>query len=354
MEQTERRSHPGIQTAFYTLGSLALVIAGLTYFEGLIKPLVISVLMWFIIDKTKALICKIPLGRKRIPPTLGVILAVFLIIVVVFGIIEALSHNIRSMLVLLPDALEQFNLKISHMGPGQRYPRLVEVVEDSFKGFDPSGILSSLMDSLTSYVTTAFVVLVYVIFFFMEEAKQRLKLGKLFSTEEIQIDTARRTFRKIGATVQAYIWQKTVISFITGALSYLVLLILGVDQAFFWSFLIFILNFIPYLGPLISSLLPALFAVIQTAVPIQFLYVFGGLMLIQIILGNFVEPKIMGKGTNLGPVTVIIALAFWSMLWGIVGMILAIPIASVTVIVLSNYKSTRPLALLLSESGDID
>jgi len=128
---------------------------------------------------------------------------------------------------------------------------------------------------------------------------------------------------------------------------------MGVEYAFLWSFLIFIFNFIPYIGPLISSLFPAVFAVLISGDLMQFVYVFGAMEGVQIVLGNFVEPKMMGKGTNLGPVIVIIALAFWGMIWGIVGMILAVPVTAVLVIILSQIHSTRYMAILLSEKGDI-
>jgi predicted PurR-regulated permease PerM len=85
----------------------------------------------------------------------------------------------------------------------------------------------------------------------------------------------------------------------------------------------------------------------------QFVYVFAAMEGVQIVLGNFVEPKMMGKGTNLGPVTVILALAFWGMIWGLAGMILALPITSILVIMLSQIPSTRYLAIILSERGEI-
>ena len=86
---------------------------------------------------------------------------------------------------------------------------------------------------------------------------------------------------------------------------------------------------------------------------IKFVYVVAALGGVQIILGNFVEPKIMGKGTNLSPVSVLVSIAFWGMIWGVVGMILAVPVMAVVVIVLSQMKTTRFIAILLSERGNI-
>ena len=79
-----------------------------------------------------------------------------------------------------------------------------------------------------------------------------------------------------------------------------------------------------------------------------------GLEVIQFFLGNFLEPKLMGPGTNISPIVVLIALALWGMLWGIIGMLLAIPIMSTLVILLSQFPSTRPISILLSEKGNVD
>lgn len=354
MSQTEVTKTNGVQSIFYVLGALALFIGMLVYFQNIIKPFVMAIIIWFIIDKVKSALCRIPFGSRRIPSSAGVVLAVVLILGIFVLIIEALSRNVQSMTTVMPGALDTFKNSFGTLSDGQLNPRFTELTTNALNSFNPSGLIAALADTLTAYVSTFFVVLIYVIFFFIEDANQREKIKKLFPDNHMQLEKLRYNLKKIGGTIQSYIWQKTLISFYTGALSYVVLLVFNVDYAFFWSFLVFILNFIPYIGPLVSSLLPALFAFLFTAELVTILYVFTGLMVIQIILGNFVEPRIMGKGTNLGPVTVIVALAFWGMIWGIAGIVLAIPIASVTVIVLSNIKATRPIAIILSESGDID
>ena len=129
---------------------------------------------------------------------------------------------------------------------------------------------------------------------------------------------------------------------------------MNIDYAFLWSILIFIFNFVPYIGPFISSLLPAIFAMLSKGDLMQFVYVFVILEAVQIILGNFIEPKIMGKESNLGPITIIVSLTFWRMIWGIVGILLTIPITSLLLIVASQYRSTRFLAVILSQKGDVD
>jgi len=140
---------------------------------------------------------------------------------------------------------------------------------------------------------------------------------------------------------------------IIAIISYVALLILGVDFPVLWAFLVFILNFIPYIGPLISSLLPAILATIQFGDLMYFVYVFVTMEVIQVILGNFVQPKMMGKSMNISALTVLIALAFWGSIWGVEGMILAVPIASIMIIVMYQFPSTKGIAIMLSEKGEV-
>lgn len=212
---------------------------------------------------------------------------------------------------------------------------------------------TSLVGSLSGFAATSAVVIVYVIFFLMEDAAYKSKFEKLFPKKNEQYVKYINNMKKISDSIRYYIGSMTGISLATGAISYVILLIMGVEYAFLWAFLVFILNFIPYIGPLISSILPAIFAVITTGNLMKFVYVFAAMEVIQIIIGNFVQPMIMGKGSNLSPITVIVALAFWGMLWGIVGMILAVPITSVMLIIFSQVPSTRWIAIILSEKGDL-
>ena len=113
---------------------------------------------------------------------------------------------------------------------------------------------TSLLSSLTGFVANSAVVLVYVIFFLMEDAAYHVKMDKLFPTKKHDYTKFIHNLRSIGESIRYYIFSMTAISLVTGTISYVILLIMGVEYAFLWSFLIFILNFFPYIGPLISSL----------------------------------------------------------------------------------------------------
>ena len=143
------------------------------------------------------------------------------------------------------------------------------------------------------------------------------------------------------------------VSFITGALSYGALVIFDVDAALFWAFLIFILNFIPTVGSLIATIFPALFAVVQQAELAQFLWVLGSVGLVQVIVGNIVEPKMMGTSLNMSSLVVILSLTIWGAIWGVMGMILSVPITVMMIIVFEEIPSLRFIAILLSEKGEL-
>jgi predicted PurR-regulated permease PerM len=127
-----------------------------------------------------------------------------------------------------------------------------------------------------------------------------------------------------------------------------------VDAPFFWALLIFLLNYIPTIGSLIATLFPAVFSLMQFGEFTPFLIILVGLGVLEWLIGNIVEPRVMGKTLNISPLVAIISLVVWGEIWGITGMLLSVPITVVLVIVLSQFDSTKKIAIVLSENGDLD
>jgi len=339
------------QGLFFTFGTLALSVLALVYLDTLIKPIIIAFLVWFIIHQIKITIGKIKIKGRSLSPLFSSILALLIIFGVIYAVVELLIVNIEGIVAAMPEYLSNFDNVFKDFSAFINDPKYAEYLQKWINGLNLTGMATSFVNSLSGIVASFAVILVYVIFFLMEEATQKIKIEALFPVKGKSYNNFINNLRNISKSIQLYIWQMTFISFITGAVSYLILLAMDVEYAFLWSFLIFMLNFIPYIGPLISSLLPAIFAVLITGNPWQFVYVFLALEGVQVVLGNFVQPKLMGKGSNLSPVVVLVSLAFWGMVWGIVGMILAVPIMSVVVIICSQVPSARFVAILLSEKG---
>jgi AI-2 transport protein TqsA len=161
-------------------------------------------------------------------------------------------------------------------------------------------------------------------------------------------ETHEGIYREIDVKIRRYIVTKVTTSAITGLLTGLLLALIGLDLALVFGILAFFLNFIPNVGSIIAMLLPLPLALVQfdSALPILLVLALPGA--VQMTVGNFLEPMLMGEGLELHPVAILIALVFWGLIWGVVGMLLAAPITAVLGIVLGRFETTRPFARLLA------
>ena len=164
----------------------------------------------------------------------------------------------------------------------------------------------------------------------------------------------RKLTEQIYRSTNQYVTLKTYVSLLTGGFSYIILLLYGVDYAFLWAFIIFLLNFIPYIGSFIATFLPSIFAIVQFGTIWYFIWIFGSIQVVQLIVGNYIEPRVMGKSLNLSPLVVVITLSFWGYVWGLLGMFLSVPITSIMLIIMAQFPSTRSVAVILSENGEIE
>ena len=173
---------------------------------------------------------------------------------------------------------------------------------------------------------------------------------RLISIGETHADRAQTfaTLAKISDGIRQYLFVKTVVSVATGALSYAILNWLGVDFAEIWAVIVFLLNYIPSIGSVLGVVFPALLALVQFDTLEPFLIIVGVLAVIQFIIGNVIEPMMMGRSFNLGAFTVIVALMFWSAIWGIAGAFLAVPITAAFVILCREIEGWQWIAVLLS------
>ncbi|MEE4257133.1 MAG: AI-2E family transporter, partial [Bacteroidales bacterium] len=240
-------------SAFFTLGTLTLAILGLIYFSGILKPLVIAFLIWFIIHQLKVSLGKLKIRGKSLPSVIRSILSFAIIFVIIYLIAELLIINIEGIVASMPEYMQNFNDTLKRVSGIINNPNYTEYLQEWINKMDLSGMATSLISSLSGFVANSAVVLVYVVFFLMEDASYNIKMDKLFPSKKHDYSKFVHNLRSVNDSIRYYIWSMTAISLATGAVSYIVLLIMGVEYAFLWAFLVFILNFIPYIGPLISS-----------------------------------------------------------------------------------------------------
>ena len=353
MENETLLRKPTLKGVFYAFGALTIIILGLIYFDGIIKPFVVAVLFWYVIKALKDAYGKISIRGKHLPRWWRGFFAILTIGLIVFGIFELISINVEQMSTAAPDYRAKVDVLISELSSVVNNPNVLDYARDALTKINFAGLITEVVNSLSSMVADMTVVLVYLIFLLLDEASSAKKVNKLFPVKGARFENFTRIRRKIDKAIKSYISQMVIISFITAVISYIALIIIGVDFPILWAFLIFILNFIPYIGPFISSFLPALLTVFQFGDLIHFVYVFAVLEVIQIILGNFVQPRMMGKTLNISALTVLFTLAFWGSIWGVVGMILSVPITSIMIIIMWQIPSAKWLAILLSENGEL-
>ena len=315
-------------------------------------PFILALFIWLLIKEIKKAMNKIGFVRRKFPSwLLSVIASVFMFLVLGF-VTELLVYNIKAL--SHSSASYAANLdKMANMINDTFDINLRSLLGDYATDLDFAFILSTVVNSLTDILGNAFLIALYVLFLLIEESIFSAKLKAIFP-ESDRFERVDGIVRKIENAVTDYIGLKTLVSLITGVLSYIVLLILGIDSPVFWAFLIFLLNFIPTIGSLIATLFPAIYALLQFGELTPFVLVLVLVGLVQIIVGNILEPKIMGKALNISSLVAILSLSFWGWLWGITGMILSIPITVMIVIVFAQFPGTRPIAILLSGKGKAD
>ena len=159
--------------------------------------------------------------------------------------------------------------------------------------------------------------------------------------------------RAFSQHAKRYLVIKTLISAATGLVIWLWLLILGVDYPVLWGTLSFLLNYVPNIGAIIAALPVALLALVQLGVGSALLTVLG-FAVVHIVVGNIIEPKLMGKGLSLSTLVVFLSMVFWGWVLGPIGMILSVPMTSLVKIALESYEGTRGLAIMLGSDTEIE
>ena len=159
------------------------------------------------------------------------------------------------------------------------------------------------------------------------------------------------TFGEIAEQWRIYVLAKTATSLLTGAVTAAFCLIVGLDLALVWGFIAFLLEYVPTIGSTLAVIPPALFAVVQFGFGAESLAIAGGIALLQIIMGNFVDPRIEARFVTLSPVVVLFAIVFWGWLWGALGALLGVPLTAAVLIGCRHFEGTRWIAEIFT-NGD--
>ncbi len=338
--------------------TITLVVFALSAAQSIFIPFIVSMLIWFVVKKTRNSLDKIEFIHKYIPKWVKTFLASLLVFSVLVIVGRVLTKNIES-LIMSADAyssnIEIISHKISFLINdlvGVDVTTTKTTITDSISSIINIDYLSSLFSSLSGILGNMMMIVFYTIFIFIEEGLFNNKVRLIVGNDE-KYDRVSSILLKIDKMLSRYIVLKSLINFVTASIAYIVLFSVGIDSPFFWAALIFFFSFIPSIGPILGTTLPAIFSLIQFAEFIPFLIILFVIGSFQVAIGNYLEPRIMGNTLNISPLFGIFALAVWGSLWGITGMLLSVPITVAMIIVMAQFPNTRKVAILLSEKGKL-
>lgn len=330
--------------------TMAIVIIFI-YGKNLIIPFVIGLIFWFIIKEIRELLNKIKWINNRIPNIVLNLIGFLVIFAVIGGIAQILAVNIKELSNLLP--IYQKNISDIATTINTRFNiDVVDQIKDFLGDYEYSKFLKGLFNSLTDVFGKAFLIIIYTLFLLLEEPFFSSKINAIYQNKN-ENDDVLEILKQIDKSISRYISIKTLVSLITGTLSYIALVFINIDAPLFWAFLIFIMNYIPTIGSLIATLFPAIFAMLQFGEIMPGIWTLIIVGTIQLIMGNIIDPKLTGDSLNVSPLVVILGLSFWGALWGIIGMILSVPISVMIIIIFAEIPSTRSIAILLSKKGNV-
>lgn len=351
----------------YLLMIIVVVFVVLIYGKSLLIPFVVAVLVWYLINALSHWLGKFKIGKKPLPYWLRTAVSGLIITLILLFVGGLIAQNAREMVNELPKYeknLEHIVDKIEVAFPriGANLDKIVnaeswEIFKENLRPLTGtinfSSIISAVINTLSGMAGNTFLIIIYVMFLFFEQAAFPKKIRSLFQHKD-RFNQFHEIIDHINDAIRAYFKVKISVSLVTAFASYLLMAFIGLDFAIFWAFLIFLLNFIPNIGSLIATIFPALLSLVQfdeSFVP--FFIILFGVGSIQLIVGNFLEPRMMGSSLNISSLVVILALTLWGAIWGIAGMILCVPITVIIMIILAQFPGTRPIAILLSEKGEL-
>jgi predicted PurR-regulated permease PerM len=327
------------------VAALIIIFAGVIYAKSIITPFLLALFI--------SIICAQPLTwleKKRIPRWLALIIVIFGLIILFSGFtyllggtLSSFSGNLSQYESTLTTISSSFIQYLNEQG--------IKIPKDQFFTFiQPAKILeftAGALNTVFNMVGTTFLIFLIILFILLEFGSFAVKAKAI----QIESDKSISYYSTILQNFRHYLGIKTLLCVLLGILVYLVLLIIGVDYPLLWALIAGLMNYIPNIGSVIATIPTVLFALVQLGLG-GALWTLFTTMIIHNVLGNIVEPRIMGKGLGLSTLVVFLSLLFWGFALGMVGMFLSAPLTMTIKIILEQNENTRWLAILLGTPAD--
>lgn len=335
-----RVSNKATQILMAIIASI-LVVAALKATQPISMPLAFA---FFIVVLVHPLQNKL---EQKLPRWLSLILVLLLLCAIVGLAVGAFSISAEIIEPKLPQYLDRLQ-EVANATQTWAKERNLPIPQFNSQSGNTSGELTQRaiggVRSFISVISLTILTISLLVLLLLEVAQYRHKVQQAFSSR-----TGDRLINAVGNTsekLRRYLWVMTLTSLITGVLTVVWCFIVGVDLAFVWGLIAFVLNYIPTIGSIIAVIPPTLVALIFNGAGHAIATVIG-LAVIQVIMGNFVDPRVQGKSLQLSPFIALVSIAFWGWVWGIPGAILGVPMTISIILFCQEFKVTQGVAILL-------
>ncbi len=322
-------------------GSVLYVLA------DILTPLALAIFVALMIDGfARILQQRLPGVSGRAATPLAILLSVAIFVGAAFFIVDN-ATSFGTQLITYSPKLNGLIARVAGLMGVDVPPTITQLVQR----LDPASHLGEVARGLQSFASTAAFVLVYLGFILASRKGWERKTVALFRSRDARHE-ATASFLRIRDGVEQYLWVQTVTGLMIAGASWIAMTAVGLDNALFWAILIFIASYIPVVGGIVAVALPPIFALVQFETLWQAVVLFGVLQVIGMFVGNVIQPRMQGRSLNMDPLVLLLALAFWSTVWGLPGAFLSTPLTTVMMVVLAQFPGARWVAVLLSADGD--
>lgn len=321
--------------------------AALKWLADILTPLALAIFLAVMIDGFARLLeQRVAVVTHRWSLTLAVVLSILIFGGSAFFIAEN-ATNFASQLIGYEPKLNAVIARIAGLFGMETPPSLYQLIQQ----LDPQKYVGGVARGLQNFAATASFVLVYLCFIMASRGGFDRKMAGLFP-ERSSRQEALSAFRRIRDGVEQYLWVQTITGLMIAAASYVAMAAVGLNDALLWTFLIFVASYIPIIGAVIGVAAPPLFALVQFDTLWQAVVLFAVLQTVTLVVGNVIYPRMQSRSLNIDPIVVLLALAFWSAVWGVTGAFLSTPLTVMIMVILAQFDGTRWIAVLLSDDGD--
>ncbi|MEO9862753.1 MAG: AI-2E family transporter [Yoonia sp.] len=338
-----------VQSAALIIIAFAVVLFLLVQARFMLVSLATAIVLFSLTSAVIDFIARQRLGPFRVPDVVASIAALVLIAAALMAASGFMLTQINNVLITTVSFAEQAPTAVASlfgfMGEGTE-----AAILSALQSFDVGSYARTLAGRASDVTQAAVLVILFVGFLFAERIWFDIKLVNLIGDPQ-RAARVSKIISSIIWRVNYYLWVKTVVSALTGLMTYALAVTFDIELAVAIGLITFMLNFLPNVGSIIATALIALIAHVQFHDPATTIVIVSIAGVIQFINGNIIDPMMMGRALRLSSFGIILSLAFWGAVWGIPGMFLSVPIMVMLLVVCSHVPALRPIAILLSREG---